>query len=620
MTRSVEQIGIWRHGGGTKLVRSSVPDESWHFWADTEDIELEFDGDTVVLVGESVARGYLLDPVYTPASLLEDLLRGARSEQQIRVVDLARTDLRLRELEILLLEVCNLQPRAVVIWAGNNWFPLEDLDERDREGLKSFIGETDPLELRFHFERLHRSRVRRFLDRVAEVFRPHGTKVIFVVPGFNSTSWRDSVDAPPAIAAAKRREWSVIRGRLRSAVAAQDANTTAILAAELRSLDLGLSSVGTLALATTLSRTQPTLARSLVDDARDAELWLKTPRCHATTRAELRDAASRHGFELVDIPELLAASEVDQAEFYLDYCHHSVAGLRVCVAAIGQALLQAAFGQELTLSLQPQLVQRASADTEARSHWLAAMHNASHGQPAEIVREHIARAVSIDPAVASTIGENLMARCRAAPELLVNGHSWDRQSARYLGARGARPTAFEPELIRCAMECVPIDTGAWVDELVNSHGLTTDAVDLLELPYVQQIGMDPSAIEGCAFRRYRQPRSDFSFVLDAPRHVQLTITCRTPHTSSGSAVLSCNGDEVAKLAGANVWQLHRVTIDSATTRRGLNTLTVEWPATDASPREIISSYVQSMVAGDTPVGVYALTGEVFQVNARVIED
>jgi hypothetical protein len=45
------------------------------------------------LIGESVARGYLYDPQFTPAMALEAILQAQLGHNAVEVIDLARTDL-----------------------------------------------------------------------------------------------------------------------------------------------------------------------------------------------------------------------------------------------------------------------------------------------------------------------------------------------------------------------------------------------------------------------------------------------------------------------------------------------------------------------------------------------
>src|SRR5688572_24320491 len=101
--RSDLRIGIWepdlREDGSVEFVRTGNGAGDLRYWADIERIPAKR-GKRVVLLGESVARGYFYDPAVTPARVLEEMLRSAGS-QDTHVVDLARSDLTLGPLRRL---------------------------------------------------------------------------------------------------------------------------------------------------------------------------------------------------------------------------------------------------------------------------------------------------------------------------------------------------------------------------------------------------------------------------------------------------------------------------------------------------------------------------------------
>ncbi len=77
----------------------------------------------VAFFGESVAAGYLYAPHLTPAEILETQLRGVDAGYE--VVDLARTNETLAGLATTVESSLQLDPDALVIFAGNNWNLLE---------------------------------------------------------------------------------------------------------------------------------------------------------------------------------------------------------------------------------------------------------------------------------------------------------------------------------------------------------------------------------------------------------------------------------------------------------------------------------------------------------------
>ena len=116
-------IGIWEprmEGDRIWFERSEARSGEWSLWADVPRLEPRGERPRVVLLGESVARGYFYDPSYTPARVLEELL-AAHGVPGVEVIDLAKNDLGAQDLQALLLSALALQPDAFVIFSGNNW-------------------------------------------------------------------------------------------------------------------------------------------------------------------------------------------------------------------------------------------------------------------------------------------------------------------------------------------------------------------------------------------------------------------------------------------------------------------------------------------------------------------
>src|SRR5262249_29826315 len=93
----------------------------WNYWANIGRIDPKRDKRRLVLLGESVARGYFYDPQFTPAMALESILRHRLGQGEFEVIDLARTSLEMEGLSELAQSALALEPDAIVIFAGNNW-------------------------------------------------------------------------------------------------------------------------------------------------------------------------------------------------------------------------------------------------------------------------------------------------------------------------------------------------------------------------------------------------------------------------------------------------------------------------------------------------------------------
>ncbi len=133
-------LGVWRRespGMQMPFIRDPRKDDEWFYWAKQERIEPKRARWRVVLLGESVARGYFYDPHFNPAGVLQTILESVLGPGKIDVVDLARSNLRIPELRACIGQSLALSPDLLVIFAGNNWHP--HLSESDIPYVESLL-------------------------------------------------------------------------------------------------------------------------------------------------------------------------------------------------------------------------------------------------------------------------------------------------------------------------------------------------------------------------------------------------------------------------------------------------------------------------------------------------
>lgn len=616
---SEQRIGCWIRNG-TRLSRSPVSGESLHFWADFQELELLPGQDTIVLIGESTARGYFYDPMFTPAAGLQHLLATVLTETDYQILDFARTNASLQDVLTLVRAVSVLQPRAVVIWAGNNWFPFENITPADAPAVAAVIRSgASALDVRAHLEALHRRRVQSFIEEAGALVHNMGADGILVIPEFNLLGWHDAVDEAPPVGRERRARWAEARRELLRAQAAGNYARVATFADELLALDGGLGSLGLHTKALLHLQDDPSKARALLEESHGAEIWPKSPRCHRITSAELRKHGPAHGFVVVDLPRRFAdysASPVPSPDLFLDYCHHSQEGLRVACASIAQTILQCLFGissnwQDLaarTLSI-PRAV-------EACAQFLAAVHNSAYAQPAETLRRHLEKGIDADPDVQTAMRQYACHRLGCAAHALAAGHMWNRQVERYLGPAEIRRGPFDLQLVNMILT----RSGGPGDmaELAIRHALTTKAVDLLQPAFGQLIIKDESTLETCGYYRSRRSTSSFNLVVAKPASVILDLSYRTPDAAASSVVqVICGSVAIAQLRASSKWNHVQVTVPAFALRPGINSLRVEWPSSVLDGHEILARYADALDLGESPVAPYPILGEIFTFRANL---
>ncbi len=360
-------------------------------------------GRRVVLLGESVAAGYLLAPHLTPARAIEEHLRAAGGAGW-EVIDLARTNESLAGLAATAEAALQLAPDAFVVWAGNNWDLLEtpevspyapSVEARQRFAVAlAQAGWRGPVELA---RRRLALLAEAAFERIAAAARTGGATVTLVLPEVDLAGWTARQPAPwlPGDGSAR---WYALLAEAEAALdeaggARGDAAADLLAAAEAAAramIDLDGGSAPTphrLLARAALARGDLDVAAEAARAEVDAERYpllcqLGAPRAGTVARELLAEAARRHGFGTVDLRRVLAAGASALAadtgdsagrsdagrgagdaeppdaalpgrRWFLDYCHLTREGVRRASAAIAADLLAAAGAEAAGIDIGP---------------------------------------------------------------------------------------------------------------------------------------------------------------------------------------------------------------------------------------------------------------------------
>lgn len=571
------RIGIWtpaiRERRAVEFVRNRAFAHEWRYWADVDRIPAK-SGRRVVLLGESVARGYLFDPAVTPAAILSAMLGG------VEVVDLARTDLGLDGLRSMLEGLPALEPDAIVLFAGNNWFNVVfDLDDlrrlADAVRRDGYAGCQ-----RLFLDQILPSRCRAALDHLARSAREFDLPVVVIVPEFNLADWRGepAVGAPVLTGDANLR-WLAARQAAHDALEQGDDEEAARQAHQLIALDGGTSAAGP----TVLAAARPDEARLWLERARDAAVGIliaHSPRCPAVVQEVLREQAAVHGFGLVDLPRVLEAATggaVPGRELFLDYCHLTLGGMRVAMAAAAREVAPL-----IGAAAQPDAVPGVEPEQEATAHFLAAIHNAHYGQSDEILRHHCAKAAALSGPTRDHMHAYLDSAARWT-------ETWMSESfARLCESPMARRYLLAPEVrshkladyrlmdaVVAALEAEGIDVRDEVARLLKQEHGASNRVDLLDPRYRAFTFRDRGGYALAAERGYVRAgdtTSAFALIRREAGRVELRMTGRC--RSRGGVAVRVNGREAGVMPVEPVWRTSRLMV---IVEEGLNWIELEWP-------------------------------------------
>ena len=438
-------IGIWKRAernGAAYYTRDTGIVPEWRFWANVHEIAPKGGKKRIVLIGESVARGYFYDPNYTVAEELAGILKKVEGFPEAEVIDLARAGLNMSGL-LQLIRCCPaLEPDAVVLFAGNNWGTereadinkvLADIYNAYRQA--SFRGAKSLPEKKLKDE------VMQLLKEVAGVLVSRDIPVVFVIPEFNLYDWKsDEFERVPLrLSGDGLSRWVNARKAAESARDAGDLAGAAAAAEVLLDLDPS-NPLGYEYLADCYIREgRQQEARTLLESVRDTQLLSKStatkPRCYTVIQDTLRQEAGRHGIGLVDLPLLFQErnAQLPDRELFLDYCHLTLKGIRMAMSGVAAWLA----GREV--AAMPESGITPAREVLGIAHFCAAIHNAHRGQPAEIVQYHCRQALSFSPEVrrlmslfvdfSSRTASSIF--CKSFEELVIGGEL--RQNERGLG-------------------------------------------------------------------------------------------------------------------------------------------------------------------------------------------
>ncbi len=616
-SQEVDRVGIWGRAPGDaaspyRRLDRFRPD--WRLWADVDEIPPHAGRRRIVWLGESAARGYFYDPVFAPALVLQKLLREAPGFEDVEVVDLARSNVDPAGIIALAEESSRLKPALMVVFAGNNWTFAERYDRATRRRLIDALAAQG---YRGYIDVIDRWRARRTqatLDRLAAVATKAAIPVIVVVPETNLLDWReDAAPLVPVLAGDRNRRWNDVAREARAALDGGRNLEAARLAEALSDLDQGTSPVGPAILAHCRLRAGAIAeARALLETARDTVRALpvfQSPSCARQIQTALRSGCKRHGFYMVDLPELIRErldGALPDRRMFLDYCHLTSDGIRLMAAAVATGAAKLLGGSAAGLSDAAGRI-GPTPELEAHAHFMAAIHCARWRQSGELVRHHCAEALWLLPAVTERMAAYLDTFSRSGPPWL--GQSFSRLA----GERGqptyryfAEVTPFaeekgQDELLIETLKRAVGERGRSVRPVDAHIAVAGGVVDLLSARHLATGGVHSVAYAHGRtdyFQAY-EPVSRFVLQLDAQRRFRLELTWRTPFAGpDGRIEISLDGTRSAAPSTFPAWR--SLALPGLVLDQGRHELTIAWPEAGNAGAERLTKSLDQLRRGVLP--------------------
>jgi hypothetical protein len=636
-------IGIWERrteNGQVSFVRRMDTMDEWHFWANHGRIDPKGTKRRVLFMGESVARGYLYDPDFTPAMALQMILDGDVGEGEFEVIDLARTNLAY-EIKDLALAALQLEPDTAIVFAGNNWGvsspTFHDIAETERAlttgGMAGLKRSCD--------EYLSR-RSRSIATDIAAAYKNRGIPLIWIVPEFNLGDWREPATNAPHLPGGSNREWLGLREQAEQALREGDHGTAERFAQKMVQIDQGVCVTGYYLLADCRRLANDVDGeRKYLELARDATAWdsslMYTPKANRVTQDAIREVMHEYDCQTVDLPSLFKQTlndELPGRRVFLDYCHLTSEGMQVAMGVAASCVLRSLKGVELPWYTLAGDRIAPSRETEAEASFMAAIHNAHRSQACDIVRYHCSRALKFSPHIADVMlnyidlqtSNSVPARMSEAEDHILRlGSSLLHRYIFRINEK--RLDKLLLGAIVEALEEVGIEARDHLAQLRREeHSVRQRDVDLLDYFYCSSADqaqeleglVGPNSRTGFDRHYYRafSPRSKFVFVGEAGYGVTFLITCRLPQPISPVQKVSIdlNGKNEVEFDVSSQWTTWEIDVSEQDILEGLNELTVHWPIPAFHSDESLSKATKALTQHKLP-NFYPVFGEIHSFTA-----
>lgn len=635
------QVGIWQlEAADNRFIRSRDFAKSWPYWAQMPSFNLQKESKRVVFIGESAARGMFYDPSYTPAQVLERMLNESSEEGKVEVLDFARTNATIWTLAEVIEATAQLDPDAVVIFAGNNWInsTFYQLGKNDTDSLAENYRRSGIAALKDAIESKLRKDIEHLCQLTERVYNPKSTPVYWVIPEFNLVDWKEpAADAIWLRSTAENTKWLALQQQALTAISQHDYINCRQLLWDMLALDTGLCAWTHYQLADVYKALGDTTAqRQALESARDAVIFDNTrrlvPRATSQIRGHLIKSIKEAGQSYIDLKEVLqeaSDSGLPDRSFFLDYCHLNSRGIQLLMAKISDAVNLNCFKRAATAhSLLDERTLPSQKD-EADACLLAAIHNAHWGQPSEIINYFSELATKGSPPIINTMSRLVEIQNDRTPlwmnqsitELL---EEVSPQVQRYLISMEYK--CFDRELFNAFARSATqhdIDLASTLSKTqIRQHALLDGQNFNLLDPYFNALSfanlqMVADDIESAQdyYNSYQQ-RSDFCLIVERPKKLKAQICLRLGMYQKAPQTFTVlfNGMNIAEFPLNSDWLRHEFDLPEELVKEGINELTILWPVewADDDPHKDNIVRIEKRQAPE----VYPLFGSIYDFKVR----
>jgi hypothetical protein len=611
--------------------------DKWKNFANVDRIPPKGSQKRIVLIGESVARGFFIDPGYTPAFVLESMLAGTMPDGQgVEVVDLGETNLTMAGLRQRYQECLALEPDMVIFFAGNNW--RNDLggallSHEQLASLGQVLQQQKGIKgLKQHLEKVLAQQIESLFSYLHSLTAGK-IKLLFIIPEFNLLDWRSSPGEQliTKLPGEGTRQWVQAKQLAESARDNSDWETAKQHASRMIDLDpthpLGFEILADCQIA----QGDHEAARNNLELARDTALFFRAtskPRTFRIIQETILSQAKQYQIEVTDLRTLFFAhlkGRVPGRTLFFDYCHLTPEGIAVAMEAVARQAIILLSGAPPVAAIKPAPSAESNPELLATAHLLAATHNAHWGQSYEIVLYHCKKSLQFSKKMASLLISHCDMVTRRATNVLCQSLEQqfpvpEFERYVYVFRNPKHANTMELDLVNAmvtALQQAGIDIGAQIEELRNKeHGIEQRPANLLHAFYHLTSRELPLGTRTAYFQAHA-PLSRFFLPATKNTAITITLTARIPAGASGKAVLLLNQCRICEIALSPTWSDHQILLPENNIINGINELAIEWPVPvhDLSEYEPIAAALSPATAELLFDAVFCVFGEMMRFTA-----
>lgn len=409
-------IGIWKYNKENEtFFRDPKDAKDYQLWAKIPEFSLKKNRLRIVLIGESVARGYFYDPELTPAAILENTLKNNIGEDSVEVIDLARIDLSIEALIKLFKQSLIIDPDIIVIFAGNNWgYDIDELNEFEYKQLYM-------LDRKYIFDKLREIREVKMTKLVDVFFKMLSTTkipILVIIPDNNLKDWKhNNGHTYFPLSINNQKEIMSIKDEIDKHLSCSEYQKAQELASKLIQLE-PYSAIGYEYKAQLLQKQgEFNKARELYKIAQETNLYnpQSAPCCYPFIQKMLLEKSIKSGYSVVNLPEIFAklyGEDISGDNLFLDYCHMNIYALNVAMNYIAAEILKIKGIDTKYHDTYTDLKN----EKKSIAHFYAAIHCAHRGnQPYDIIYRQCIKAIQAFPDISTYMLEFLRLKTNKVP-------------------------------------------------------------------------------------------------------------------------------------------------------------------------------------------------------------